>query len=156
MNILIRDVTEENVQEILQLSVEKDQTSFIETPQNCLHDAQECCYYRPVGLYLGKELVGFAMYGEFPEGDETEATRVWLDRYFIDHRYQGRGLGKQSLEDLIQHLVKQYKCNKIYLSVYKDNVKAIRIYQKRGFKFNGELDINGEKVMVKKLDFSGE
>ncbi|WGV58078.1 GNAT family N-acetyltransferase [Brevibacillus brevis] len=152
MNIIIRDITPENVQEILQLRVKKDQTSFIESPQKCLQDAKACSYYQSVGLYTDKDLVGFAMYGEFPGEDEIADKRVWLDRYFIDHRYQGYGLGKQSLEALIQHLVKQYNCEKIYLSVFKDNVQAIRIYQKYGFKFNREIDINGEKVMVKKIN----
>ena len=36
----------------------------------------------------------------------------------------------------------------IYLSVYEENHVAISLYQSYGFKFNGELDTKGEKIMV--------
>ncbi|MNI95333.1 Spermine/spermidine acetyltransferase [compost metagenome] len=55
------------------------------------------------------------------------------------------------LQSLIEHLVQLYDCNKIYLSLYEDNLAALTLYEKFGFQFNGELDINGEKVMVKEL-----
>ena len=48
-------------------------------------------------------------------------------------------------------LIKIYNCNEIYLSLYGDNKWALHLYQKFGFQFNGELDINGEKVMAKVL-----
>ncbi|MGB9943845.1 spermine/spermidine acetyltransferase, partial [Bacillus subtilis] len=114
--------------------------------------ANECHYYKPVGLYYEGDLVGFAMYGLFPEYDEDNKNgRVWLDRFFIDERYQGKGLGKKMLKALIQHLAELYKCKRIYLSIFENNIHAIRLYQRFGFQFNGELDFNGEKVMVKEL-----
>lgn len=33
--------------------------------------------------------------------------------------------------------------------MYDDNTFAIHLYEKLGFHFNGELDIHGEKVMVR-------
>ncbi|KJR70922.1 GNAT family N-acetyltransferase [Bacillus velezensis] len=152
MTIEIRAVTEENRADILALHVRESQTSFIETPEECLQDAEDCRHYQPAGLYVNGELVGFSMYGWFPEYDEeNENGRVWLDRFFIDERYQGRGLGKLLLDALIRHLVRIYDCRRIYLSLFEDNVHALRLYQKFGFLFNGELDSNGEKVMVKEL-----
>lgn len=92
------------------------------------------------------------MYGLFPEYDEDNLDgRVWLDRFFIDEHYQGKGLGKKMLKALIQHLAGLYKCKKIYLSIFENNIHALRLYQTFGFQFNGELDFNGEKVMVKEL-----
>ncbi|MGZ9586443.1 GNAT family N-acetyltransferase [Paenibacillus marinisediminis] len=149
MNIEIKAVTEENMDEILALHVDSTQESFIESTSQCLKDAEECHYYQPAGLYRDGELVGFAMYGLFP--DEGTSGRVWLDRYLIDERFQGQGLGRAMLEALIEHLVDLYHCPRIYLSLYEDNQHALRLYQKFGFHFNGELDFNGEKVMVKEL-----
>ena len=76
---------------------------------------------------------------------------MWLDRFLIDKRFQGRGYGKPTLKLLIERLVNEYNCTKIYLSIYDDNVNAIKLYEDLGFKFNGELDINGERVMVKNI-----
>ncbi len=55
------------------------------------------------------------------------------------------------LKALIQHLADLYKCRRIYLSIFENNIHALCLYQRFGFHFNGELDFNGEKVMVKEL-----
>lgn len=88
------------------------------------------------------------MYGLFIEKDES--WRVWLDRLLIDHRYQGKGYGKTSVKVLIEHILRKYGNIDIYLSVYEKNKHAIQLYINCGFKFNGALDYNGEKVMVLK------
>lgn len=149
MNIQIREVTKENLKEVLFLNVSATQKSYVESTKQCLEDAVECNYYQPAGLYKDEILVGFAMYGLFPE--EGQNGRVWLDRYLIDERFQGKGLGSIMLEALIAHLVKLYNCDEIYLSLYDDNQCALHLYQKFGFKLNEEKDINGEKIMVKVL-----
>ncbi|MGE7768242.1 GNAT family N-acetyltransferase [Peribacillus sp. NPDC096540] len=149
MTITINEVTNENVNDILKLGINTKQKSFIETTEQCLEEAKECKYYKPVGLYSDNSLVGFAMYGFFPE--EGENGRVWLDRFLIDARYQGLGLGSIMLKALIQRLTKEYYCNEIYLSVVEDNQAALHLYKKFNFTFNGELDINNEKIMVKKV-----
>ncbi|WMX59002.1 GNAT family N-acetyltransferase [Peribacillus sp. R9-11] len=149
MTITIIEVTNENVNDILKLGINTKQKSFIETTEQCLEEAMECKYYKPVGLYSDNSLVGFAMYGFFPE--EGKNGRVWLDRFLIDARYQGLGLGSIMLKALIQRLTKEYNCNEIYLSVVEDNQAALHLYKKFNFTFNGELDINKEKIMVKKV-----
>ncbi|MED3690799.1 GNAT family N-acetyltransferase [Peribacillus butanolivorans] len=149
MTITINEVTNENVNDILKLGINTKQKSFIETTEQCLEEAMECKYYKPVGLYSDNSLIGFAMYGFFPE--EGENGRVWLDRFLIDARYQGLGLGSIMLKALIQRLTKEYNCNEIYLSVVEDNQAALHLYKKFNFTFNGELDINKEKIMVKKV-----
>ena len=149
MGIAIHDVTKDNEEEILDLRVATSQKNFIETTQQCLEEAKECAYYQPVGLYVDNKLVGFAMYGRFP--NEQEQSRVWLDRFLIDANYQGMGYGKIMLQALIDKLVQEFSCQKIYLSIYEDNQSAIYLYQKFGFQFNGEFDVNNEKVMVKNI-----
>ncbi|MEO4052541.1 GNAT family N-acetyltransferase [Solibacillus sp. CAU 1738] len=147
MNTEIRDITVDNVKEILALHVAQEQANYVETPEECLEEAKQDTHYIPVGLYVEETPVGFAMYGEFP--DDIEGRRIWLDRYFIDSHYQGKGYGKLFCEHLLQFLTEKYGCNKIYLSVYEDNEIAINMYKKLDFHFNGELDIKGEKVMVR-------
>lgn len=149
MNISIRDVAQDNVQDILKLSVGELQASFIETTEQCLSEARECTIYKPVGLYSDECLIGFAMYGFFSE--ETDNGRVWLDRFLIDSRYQGFGYGTIMLNALIQKLVNEFSCTQIYLSVYEENKAAIHLYQKFEFHFNGEFDLKNERIMVKNI-----
>lgn len=143
MKLTIKKVTEDNYNEVLGLRVNKGQEGFIETTEKCLEESNELELWRPVGIYNEDELVGFAMYGLF----EDEDGRVWLDRFMIGDKYQGNGYGKVGIKVLIKRLSKEYKCKEIFLSVYDNNPKAINLYKKLGFKFNGELDINGERVM---------
>lgn len=121
-----------------------DQTGFIESVRDCLAEADDDMRWRPVGIYDGQTLVGFAMYGCF-EGPEG---RVWLDRLLIDKAYQGGGYGKAAVAALLERLRREYGPQNIYLSVYGEDRRAIRLYEKAGFSFNGELDAKGERVMV--------
>ncbi|MGN7416037.1 GNAT family N-acetyltransferase [Paenibacillus sp. SAF-068] len=147
----IKHVTAQNRDEVLNLRVKSTQVTNIETTQECLEEADECEYYQPAGLYWNDMLVGFAMYGYFPPIEDMQG-RVWLDRFLIDEKFQGKGLGKKLLCVLIQHLFSLYRCNEIYLSLYEHNREALQLYQQFDFKFNGELDFNGEMVMVKEIN----
>lgn len=149
MSISLREVTEDNKEEVLQIQVKETQSGYIETVEACLEEAKRCKMYKPVGLYVDESVVGFAMYGFFPE--EGDNGRVWMDRLLIDSSFQGKGLGTLSLEALLERLRREFNCEEVYLSVYEDNVVAINMYEKAGFCFNGERDENGEKVMVKKF-----
>lgn len=146
----IQSITYLNETEILALKIADEQLGFLETTAECLAEAEEDRRFVPVGLYKKETPIGFAMYGKFDQ--EKEGSRVWLDRYFIDERYQGKGYGKYYLQLLFDHLVETYNTNHIFLSVYDHNEVAIRLYKKFGFRFNGEIDCNGEKIMVKEIE----
>lgn len=97
------------------------------------------------------KLIGFAMYGFWGKESNNNPLfkgRVWLDRFFIDENFQGKGYAKKVLPLLLAHIKKEYMCPEIYLSVYDNNSIAIHTYKNLGFEFNGELDINREKVML--------
>ena len=149
MTVIINEVTNDNINAVLKLHINEEQQSFIETPQQCLDEAKACSNFKPVALYWKKNLVGFAMYGFFPE--EGINGRVWLDRFLIDSKHQGLGLGSIMLSALIQRLEQEFSCDEIYLSIIADNQAAIHLYQKFNFMFNGEVDSNNEKIMVKSL-----
>ncbi|AIF45171.1 hypothetical protein [Virgibacillus sp. SK37] len=48
---------------------------------------------------------------------------------------------------MLDTLKKEYPAQTIYLSVYENNLPAIYLYEKFGFAFIEERDINGEKIM---------
>lgn len=145
MNIQFAAVTQSNRQKVTTLSVKDTQLKCIETVGECLLEADLCDCWKPTAIYLDSDLIGFAMYGLFSY--EGRYGRVWLDRFLIDKNHQGKGYALPVLKALIDKIHGQYNYNELYLSVYESNVTAIKIYEKLGFKFNGELDINGEKVM---------
>lgn len=148
MSLHFEPVTGENREQVLKLGILPEQKTYIETVAQCLGEAGEYEVWRPVGIYDGDLLVGFAMYGFFQE-EYPPAGRLWLDRLLIDARYQGRGYGRAALTGLLERLSGEYPGREIYLSVIPGNDVAIRLYGQFGFRFNGEKDVHGEDVMVR-------
>ena len=127
------------------LEVHHHQSGYIEPVRECLEEADQISDWRPVGIWEGETMVGVAMYGRIRENGRA---RVWFDRLLIDRRYQGRGYARDAMEQILSLIREQYPSEDIYLSVYEENRIAIALYQDYGFRFNGELDTKGEKVMV--------
>lgn len=146
MNLHFEPITSENRAQAEALEIASAQHGFVESVAECLLEADKRRCWRPVGIYDGDILVGFAMYGFFWE--YLPFGRIWLDRLLIDYHYQGNGYGKAAVSELLLILHRKYRRNKVFLSVFDGNDTAIRMYQKAGFHYNGQTDVHGEKVMV--------
>ncbi len=136
---------------IVDLSVHAEQCHFIETSLQCLNDAKSNAYKMKwdfYGIYIHDELIGFAMHGK---DRLLFFTQVWLDRFMIDKKYQGKGYGKKSMNLILQKMYDDYNCKKIYLSVHEDNYPAIELYEKLGFTKTRHKDSNGERIMTRSL-----
>lgn len=131
--------------QVLALEVAPGQEGFLEPVSDCLAEADQLPLWRPVALCREGTVVGFAMYGLFP--DEGEGGRVWLDRLMIAAPFQGQGLGCAALTALMAHLQEEYGRDCIYLSVVPENEPAAHLYRRFGFAPNGERDCKGEVVM---------
>ena len=150
MEVSIQPISRRNRKQVLGLSLAEEQKGFVESPAECLREARRIRLWRPVAICASDQVVGFAMYGKFPQ--KGERGRVWLDRLLIDRQYQGKGYGRTAISALCRRLNRQYHCDAIYLSCYPANTTAMTLYQNMGFQCNGEKDINGEDVMVLKWD----
>lgn len=60
---------------------------------------------------------------------------ILLDEIFIEEQYRNIGIGTAIIKDIIYNA-----SDNIYLWVYKDNVKAIKLYNKLGFTIKGETN----------------
>ena len=149
MDIQLIPITGQNRSFALSLHVMPKQNGMVETVAECLAEANALSLWRPILIVVDGTAVGFAMYGLWQE--EGDHGRVWLDRFFIDEHHQGKGYAKPVLSALLNHIAHEYGCDAIYLSVYGDNLPAIRLYEHFGFAFNGEFDLKGERVMVQLL-----
>ena len=146
MKIRLEPVTVASRAAVERLETAPGQEGCVESVAECLAEADRRRCWRPVGVYDGDALIGFAMYGFFWE--YLPFGRLWLDRLLIDRAYQGRGYGAGAVAALLERLPKEHGKDRVFLSVYDDNQGAIRLYEKLGFAFNGELDTKGERVMV--------
>ncbi len=147
--VSIKTILREKWDVIKTLSVNKEQSHFIETCEQCLNDAKTNAYNMKwyfYGIYVGENLIGFAMHGK---NKLLFFSQVWLDRFMIDKKYQGKGYGKKSMVLILEKMYEDYRCKKIYLSVHEDNRTAIELYEKLGFKKTFFKDTKGERIMTR-------
>ena len=145
MKIRLEPVTVASRAAVERLETAPGQEGFVESVAECLAEADRRRCWRPVGVYDGGALIGFAMYGFFWE--YLPFGRLWLDRLLIDRRFQGRGYGRAALAALLERLEREYHKKRIYLSVVEANRPAAALYESFGFRFTGERDTHGERVM---------
>ena len=95
------------------------------------------------GIYLGEEMVGFALYGI--DDDDHE---YWIYRMMIDQNHQGNGYGKKAIQLVIDDIQerKEDRHQTITLSYEPANEHAKRIYEKMGFHEVDGFIIDGEQV----------
>ena len=51
---------------------------------------------------------------------------------------QGRGIAKAATMELLRRAFEEYQLHKVYLSVFAENKRAIKLYEESGFVYEGE------------------
>lgn len=133
--------------ESIDLKVQNYQTFYVETIEECLEEARYYDGWNVLKIYDDSELIAFGMYGQFPE----ENNRVYLDRFFIDEKAQGKGYFRKIMPELLKKIAQEYKINEIYTVVFIDNEVGYKLAKEVGFAEIGEVDVNGEKIMCLKM-----
>jgi ribosomal protein S18 acetylase RimI-like enzyme len=77
-------------------------------------------------IRYNEDPVGFLAITLTPEGV------VKLNKLYLKHTQHGKGFGQQSLDHVVS-FARENEYKSIYLTVNKNNVKAIKAYEKNGF-----------------------
>lgn len=90
-------------------------------------------------IKIGKEIIGCLLVEKYQEG-------VLLDEIYLEELYRDRGIGT--------HIIKEVLNNneKVYLWVYKDNLKAFNLYKKLGFIIKEETENRYFMEYMEKLE----
>lgn len=92
--------------------------------------------YIPFSIYDNEQMVGFIMHAYEPD----TANMYWINGFFIDKNYQGRGYGRPALAEMIGWIKTKFpQCEEIRLTVHKDNHHARNLYKNFGFSPTGEI-----------------
>jgi diamine N-acetyltransferase len=139
-SIRLRPVDRENWEECILLSVREDQKAFVASNVYSLAQARvqdECV---PMAVYRDECMVGFLMYAK----DRVE-EHYWVYRLMVDQRFQGQGIARQAMYELMCELAHRSDFDKLRISYEPDNMAAAHLYQSLGFTTTGEV-IEGEVV----------
>ena len=151
MSVTLREITGDNYFQVLELKIspEQEAAKFVAPVVRSLADAW---YYRdegityPKAIYAKDDLVGFIMYDLDPEEQQ-----VFIWRFLIDQRYQGKGYGRQTIEAVLAMAKEQAQITKVVVDYVDGNEPMKKILLGLGFEETGfDPDIN-EHIMVYQL-----
>jgi diamine N-acetyltransferase len=143
--ISIKEITRDNLDEVLALSVNENQRTFVSTNAESLAQAyvySETAY--PFAVYEDSTLVGFIMMGYY---EVKQYYTLW--KFMIDKRYQNRGYGRKALELGINFLKDKFDVSEIYTGVAPGNEMAKHLYSSMGFEDTGLVELGMEEMRLK-------
>ncbi|MEK4630422.1 GNAT family N-acetyltransferase [Solibacillus sp. FSL R7-0682] len=120
--IEFREIDRHNFFEVIDLTVEEEQKTFIATNLFSLAQAKAYPECICIAIYYEDSLVGFAMYCI-----DAEDHEYWIYRFMIDKRYQGKGFGKAAMKKLIDRIKEDHTHRVVYLSFEPDNSLAKKL-----------------------------
>ena len=132
--VRLEPITPENVRAVCDLAVAPEQAEFVEPNAVSLAEAyvHDVAWCRAV--YADEELVGFVML------HDTEAEPGYmLWRLMVDARFQGRGIGRQVVQRVIDHVRTRPGATRLKVSVHPGESSPAPFYESLGFLATGEL-----------------
>lgn len=150
--ITFRKINRENYMEAICLKLKPEQSCFVADNARSIAEAvyEEGIYIR--GIYADDIMVGFVLYDY-----DVEIPGWSMSRFMIGDKYQGKGYGKEALQEFLQYMKDTMKISKLYVSVELNNEPALNMYRSAEFMYvkNMEYEFDGvvynEIQMVKKL-----
>ena len=162
-------IMDDNMQECIALDVLPEQDDFVASNAISLAEAYdenkayaetgEGSIAVPYAVYKDGKMVGFAMYGYFPPGDEDDDEAYCVDehiyyfwRLLVDKNHQGKGIGREVVKQVMAE-IKSKPCGEAsycYVSYEPSNIASKTTFASYGFKEDGRV-IDGEAVARYKL-----
>lgn len=132
--ISLRSINADNYIECLNLSVDIENTDFVDTVAWSL--AEAWVYYKdshPYAIYNDDEIIGYVLMNT---GDE----HYEIINFLIDKRFQNKGFGTQAAKLCVDYLVKEYSATKISLPIHPENKLAQKLWEGLGFKKSNAIE----------------
>ncbi len=134
MEYKLKDATYEHMDLLIQYKLN---TIFEYAPKLDEEEKKQICFY--VNSETAKWLYDYRMIEHHKKIIGAVLVRnnldgVLLDEIFIERRYRNLGIGTK----IIKQILLTYPV--VYLYVYKENVKAFRLYRRLGFKVFDETE----------------
>jgi GNAT superfamily N-acetyltransferase len=147
--VTLRELTEENRQDVLALRVAPSQERFVGTVAQALEDAEEFPQARPWyrAVYAGDEPVGFVMMSWDCVPQPPEIIGPWfLWKLLIDERHQGHGYGRDVVRQ-VADLVRAAGGEELLTSHGVGEGGPGGFYERIGFVPTGDVDSEGEIIL---------
>lgn len=143
-----REISLRNLDEIIELRVRPDQVDLVadnlySIAQAALDPDGECR-----GVYVAGRPVGF-----FYTRSLNDGRLRYVCRFMIDQREQGRGLGRRTMQRLIEEAFASATTEMVDLAVSPGPGSAAAFYEQCGFVPTGEAYRGGVRMVVTRERF---
>ncbi|MCS1351036.1 GNAT family N-acetyltransferase [Mechercharimyces sp. CAU 1602] len=132
--IRIEEVNKDNWYECCQLSVSTAQAEYMESNAISIAQSKFEESLKPYAIYYEEAVVGFLMFNSVLE----ELDGYWIYRIMIDENYQGKGIGKQATQLMLDEIRNLRQANKVVVGYHPENTEAHRLYASLGFVDQGD------------------
>ena len=132
------ELSEENWMDFAGLSVDESQKTFLASNIGIIARGYVYRNFRAkvIGIVAGGTPVGLAMVRDM----DDEPACYELQQLMIDKKFQGKGYGFRALELILAALKAEQKYACVEVCVKREDVQAIRVYEKAGFVDSGYID----------------
>jgi diamine N-acetyltransferase len=145
--VTLRDVTRENLDDILDLKVRSEQEKFVSSNAASIAEAHfypETIWFQ--AIYADETPVGFVLVEDDPV---KSLYAVW--RFMIDARFQGNGFGKRALRLTIEYMKTRSRAKLLLTHCVPGEGSPEEFYKKMGFASTGEIAEDEEIIMQYEL-----
>lgn len=139
--IYIKELTINNLQEILPLISQLNPTMDPETTKERLLMMFDISTYNCFGFYKDDTIVGIS--SSWLTVRMYSGKQLEIDNVIVDSNYQSQGLGKQFIA-LIEEWAKKNGCNSVELNAYLTNTRGHKFYHNQGY---GILGFHYQKLI---------
>jgi diamine N-acetyltransferase len=146
--VALREITSATVHKVCRLKVRLDQEQFVATNAVSLAEALFApeAWYRAV--YFDETIVGFVMLWDdtlnpFP----LAKPEICLWRLMIGADWQGRGVGKKVISEVVKYVQSRPGIARFYSSYVPGEAGPESFYLSLGFVLTGAVDEDGEVII---------
>ncbi len=143
--VTLREISEENLDDVLNLKVAAAQEQFVANNARSIAQAHFSKHAWFRAIYADETPVGFLMIYDDPAG-----PTYFLWRLMVDERYQKLGFGRQAMDALVKHVKMRPGADALGTSYVPGEGTPGEFYKRLGFVETGEVD-EGEIVVTLNL-----
>ncbi|MBI0533963.1 GNAT family N-acetyltransferase [Roseomonas sp. KE2513] len=142
--LLFPRIGRDDLPRVLQLELDPDQVErFLGPLPEILAEVRRGPAHLMFGIEAMGRLAGFFVL----HPDRRDGRTWWLGWLALDRRFQGLGHGRRALEEALRRLRAASACDRVRLFVARENVGALRLYERAGFCALGFLRETGELIL---------
>ncbi|CDN45614.1 GNAT family N-acetyltransferase [Paenibacillus sp. P22] len=124
----LRPIDSTNWHACTRLEVTDEQKDVFPVPAVYWLAESAYCGFTPLAMYTDEQLAGFAVYAVDPADGSC-----WIMAFMLDRKFQGRGLGRSGMKELMRYIEDKQWGGTIKLGHRCDNMRASRLYASLGF-----------------------